>query len=549
MASPRTILKECMLSTEIEIKLQVPVHARSRLEAAVAAGRSQRTHLQATYFDTADRRLAAAGIALRLRKEGRRLVQTVKAAGKGLMERLEHNVDIGPAALQVAGDAALIDPRRHTGTPAGELLERVLAVRPGERAVSLIAVYRTDIWRRHRALRTNNGTVEVAYDRGVIIAGERRLTVSELEIELLRGKPEAVIDVARRWASRHGLWIDVRSKAERGERLARQEAFGAPIMSATVNLRRSDSPAKALQALLGGGLAEVLRNASQISSGSYDDEHVHQMRVGLRRLRTALRLFEGASPGIDGHWPQALAEVFRQLGVVRDRDVLLASVLPRLREAGAPLVEVLAARRAADRPGNPQSPDSKSRDRAAPDDESVRVVRASEFTQLALELQRFVLSGSAHARAAIETLPAGGVVADDEQADDAQADLRRWLAPRLQRWHRQVRQLARQFQNLDGDARHTLRKRVKRLRYAVEFVATIHGRKKVKAYLARLEPSQEGLGRYNDLSVALVQFKALVPIDPRAWFALGWLTATRADLVIDIDHELKGLRRARPFWR
>ena len=79
---------------EIELKFQVPEAARRAVDAGVAAGDSRRTRLQAIYFDTPDRRLAAADIALRLRKEGRRWVQTLKAAGPNAMQRFEHNVPL-----------------------------------------------------------------------------------------------------------------------------------------------------------------------------------------------------------------------------------------------------------------------------------------------------------------------------------------------------------------------------------------------------------------------------------------------------------------------
>ena len=51
------------------------------------------------------------------------------------------------------------------------------------------------------------------------------MAVSELEIELVRGRPEAVVDVARRWAARHGLWIDLRTKAERAGHLLDVDAL------------------------------------------------------------------------------------------------------------------------------------------------------------------------------------------------------------------------------------------------------------------------------------------------------------------------------------
>ncbi|MBC8058121.1 MAG: CYTH domain-containing protein, partial [Rhizobiales bacterium] len=78
---------------EIELKFQVPAGQRMAVEAAVA-GRAPkpRMRLQAAYHDTPERTLAEAGLALRMRREGRQLVQTLKGAGDDGMTRAEHNV-------------------------------------------------------------------------------------------------------------------------------------------------------------------------------------------------------------------------------------------------------------------------------------------------------------------------------------------------------------------------------------------------------------------------------------------------------------------------
>ena len=65
--------------TEIELKLQVPAGALAAVERALAAAPVTSVRMRAVYYDTPDSRLAAAGIALRLRQEGRRWVQTLKS--------------------------------------------------------------------------------------------------------------------------------------------------------------------------------------------------------------------------------------------------------------------------------------------------------------------------------------------------------------------------------------------------------------------------------------------------------------------------------------
>src|SRR5205814_10503984 len=137
-----------------------------------------------------------AGLALRIRREGRRWVQTLKGAGADGLTRTEHNV-----ALAAVHDATLAaDPALHAGTEVGERLRRVLDACP---TPALQCLYRTDVRRRRRELRTRHGVVELAFDECEITSGERRLAVCEFEIELLRGSPQAVIATARPWVARH----------------------------------------------------------------------------------------------------------------------------------------------------------------------------------------------------------------------------------------------------------------------------------------------------------------------------------------------------------
>ena len=549
---------------ETELKLHVPEAARRAVDAAVAAAASRRTHLQAIYFDTPDLRLAAAGIALRLRKQGRRWVQTLKVGGPHAMQRLEHNASL-PEPKPV-GSVPGIDPQRHAGTPGAQALALAIAARDGEASPPLVERYRTDIWRRHRALRATGGVVELAFDQGEIVAEDRRWPVCELEIELLRGQPGAVIDVAGRWLRRHGLWLDVRTKAERGERLARAVTEAPAVKAQALQLDAGMSPPGrpkgeyrsaqregclmsppgrpkgeyrsaqhegppvsvelALHTVVANCLQQILPNASEIAAGLYNDEHVHQLRVGLRRLRSALHFFEGWSAAIDSSWDERLSDLFGRLGAARDRDALAASLLPALRAAGAPLIEL------------PPAPVV-----ATP----TELLRAVDANLTLLALLGFVARAPASFAA-----PAGAPVSDGPLSAAAAApdpSLKARVAERLQRWHVQVVRDAKRYAALDDAARHTLRKRVKRLRYAAEFVAAMYGRKAVARYLARLAPAQDSLGRYNDLCVGLAVYRSAVGDDPRAWFAIGWLSARREVLLGESVAALKEFVRCKAFWK
>jgi triphosphatase len=491
--------------TETELKLQVPLKRRQAVAAAVA-GRAGGTvqRLQAVYLDTADRALARAGVALRLRREGRHWVQTLKAAGSDRMQRLEHNVPRpGAAAAPPAVDAAL-----HAGTPAGERLAAVLRDVP---EAALLPLYRTDIRRLQRRVRVRGATLELAFDHGHILAGEHRLPVCELEVELVHGAPQAVLDQARRWVERHGLWLDVRSKAERGDLLARGETIAPAAMAAPPVLVATLDAAQGRRVVLAACAEQVLANASQVASGEFRDEHVHQLRVGLRRLRTALRLFDGALP--DDPLAAAAAALFRRLGAARDQAAIAAPLHDELAQA------MVSAGLALEAPMLPAA--AEAADPAA----DVRT----------LPVQRFLLDLIAALQPAAAA-PGG-------------ADLREALVQRLQRWHRQVAADAPRFAELDDEARHRLRKRVKRLRYAVEFSASLFEARRVRRYLKPLRALQDRLGVLNDVAVGLQGFRAAAAGDAAAAFALGWLAARRERLLVECVPALRVFAKAKRFWK
>ena len=501
---------------EIELKFQVPPGQRDALDKAVA-GRTptRRVRLQAAYCDTAQRALAQARMALRVRREGRQWVQTLKGATADAMTRLEHNVTLGAGAAPRAG-APQADPALHAGTPAGDRLRTVLGHAPGE---PLAVLFQTDILRRTRVQRTSVGSVELALDSGSITAGDAKLAVHELEIELLGGSPRAVILAARHWVARFGLWLDTRSKAERGDMLSRGVAMAPPRAAAAVRLAPGMSAAQALRCVLATCADQVLVNASQVATGEHGDEHVHQLRVGLRRLRSGLRLFEGTP--VDAGLALAAAALFGRLGAARDQVVIEGEFAAEL-QAALQAAGVSGDVPRATLPGDGETPSAVLRDAAS--------------QTLLLDLLAAVHVDEPTDEAAID---AGAAVPCDDEP------LRDRLAARLNRWHRRAAADAKRYPELDDAGRHRLRKRVKRLRYALEFSAALFKPRELRRYLTALRAVQERLGAINDVVVAMEAFKHRGDTDPRAWFALGWLAARRELLIAKALPDLKAFARAK----
>ncbi len=496
--------------TEIELKFQVPAERRAAVAAAVAgrAGAGQLQRLQAAYHDTAERALAGAGIALRLRREGPHWVQTLKATGGDAMTRLEHNVERpGRAAA-----APPLDLTLHAGTPAGARLAEVLAGVPD---AGLACRFGTDIRRLSRRLRSHGAMLELAFDTGRVQAGAQAQPLCELEMELLRGSPAALLACARPWVVRHGLWLDTRSKAERGDLLARGLPYTPARKAVAVRLSADMTAAAARRAVLQACAQQVLPNASQVASGLFGDEHLHQLRVGLRRLRAALALFDGDGDAEASPLAASSGALFRELGAARDAAAIGAPLRAQLEQAIAAAGLSLAA---------PNLPRASGADPAL-------AVRSAAAQAVLLDLLE-------------SALPEGAA-----PGDAGDASLPTLLAARLDRWHRQVRRDARDFAGLDDAARHRLRKRVKRLRYALEFAQALYGPKKLSRYLRALTDLQDRLGSLNDAGVAIAAFRTALSADASVVFALGWLVARRDALAAACAPALDAFAQARRPWR
>jgi CHAD domain-containing protein len=120
---------------------------------------------------------------------------------------------------------------------------------------------------------------------------------------------------------------------------------------------------------------------------------------------------------------------------------------------------------------------------------------------------------------------------------------------RLTRLHKMVMADAARFAALDDAARHVLRKRLKRLRYSIDFVAPLFAAKAVTRYLALLKPAQEVLGDANDVALAEAACLAAGTHKAGDAFVLGWLSARRGALSASAAARLKVLAAAPRFWK
>ncbi|WP_374569281.1 CHAD domain-containing protein [Ideonella sp.] len=492
--------------SELELKFQVPASALPGVRRALGAGKVQRLHLQARYFDTADGLLASRQLALRLRQEGTDWVQTLKGSTGHLAEREEHAVALGGSGR----GGPVLDVQRHRDSAVGQALLRLLQAQP---EAALQQVYATDVWRTHRVLSRGGARIELALDEGRVVAGDAEHALCELEFELKSGPPAALFELAQAWCARHGLWLDSVSKAQRGLLLARGLAHAEPVKAEAPAIGRKTGAAHTLALIVNSALAQVLPNASEVAAGSPAPEHVHQLRIGLRRLRTALRELPALRVPAGFDWPatdaQALEAAFAALGAARDDQAVAAAITARLQAAGAPWPQWPAAEAAP----------------AAPAD----TVRSAAFQHALIGLLAFTHRALSQP--------------DDSDAPQA------LFGERLQHLHRQVTKAAKRFDTLPVAEQHRVRKRLKRLRYLAEFVAPLYRRTDTERYLRALRPAQDALGQHNDEAVAEAAYRRVAPDEPRAWFAVGWLQAQQAASARQCTKALGQVAKAKPFWR
>ena len=498
------------MAAEIELKLELApkAHAAFRRSPALA-GSGRTTRLQATYFDTPDFELRAREMALRLRREGRRWAQTLKAGRSGaggLHAREEWEFERPNATL----DTGLL-----ADTPLAS--EPALVRKLGE-------IFKVDVRRTTWEVEVSPGNrVEVALDRGEVRHGERTEAVSEVEIESIAGDPLAVFELAERFvgpdASTEREPAALRpsgvTKAQRGYRLARREPL-APVHASPAPLEPGMSPTQAARAIAAAALEQLQANEAGVLAGE-DPEYLHQFRVALRRLRSALAVCRRAGGVVDEPLREELRWIARLTGPARDWDVLVAETLPTLLAAYR---DGRAARTV--------------RTRAA-----ARQRRANAQLHAAIASARYVRMVLALARWLAQPAPeAEPGAAEPESLTDFALRL---VAKR----HKRLAAHAERLSALTPPERHALRLDAKRLRYALEGLAPLFRRKRVGAHLDVLSDIQDDLGRANDAAVATRLLAELDPPAAFAQFARGWFEALAQASAAGLERHAGRLRSVR----
>ena len=254
------------------------------LARPILAESPERTRtLRFVYFDTTDHVLRDSGLLLTLLQEGRvwRQIVSVKSQDGG----------IDPDQLEAALGSGEPDFRLASG-PIGERLRALVGNEP------LAAQFETVIRRTIRQIAaTGGGAVEAVFDEGDICAEGTALDVREARFELKSGDAATLLSVVADLLGDMNFRFSTESQAERGYRLLCGEsaAQAAPEKSDGQPLAEGESTVEAFAAACHSATRQILHNWDVVIDTS-DPEGPHQLRIGLRRLRTALRAFR---PAID----------------------------------------------------------------------------------------------------------------------------------------------------------------------------------------------------------------------------------------------------------
>ena len=515
------------MPAEIELKLALNRAAVPRATSlvrhpavvAARAGRLRTARVTSTYFDTPDFDLENAGVALRLRRDGARWVQTVKgpplaSAGGSMHAHDEHEWRLAKPKL----DQALL-----ARTPWHRLFSK--ALKHGR----FLPLFATDVVRRTLPLAFPGGTTAtLAIDIGAIRTkhlARRRAPIAEIEIEIDHGNPEPVYAMALALLDDWPLSIATATKASRGYALVRGEPDGwrEPVRAEYVEFAADGSADQALCAIAHGCLRQIVGNAAGLVADA-DPEWVHQMRIGTRRLRSCLALIERiagaarlAALVTEVRWLAAI------LGAARDWDVLATDTLPPLSAALAqdPVAAKGLARLRRSIGGHRSVARKDARD----------AVRSPRFQRMMLSIDAFC--------------------SEPRFGGDHPVESARTFADKLLT-HRHAKLLDRGTALESGTAeeRHAVRIAAKKLRYAAEFFSPPHPRKRNRAYLKALSRLQDALGHAQDAETAIQLTEGLArKSDDATLGALrGWAAAQTAAQKPEIAHSWQKFLAAKPFW-
>jgi inorganic triphosphatase YgiF len=443
------------MSVETELKFRVAPRklasiAKTRVTGA-RRGDPSELDLVSTYFDTTKHRLKRHGFTLRVRRADGSYVQTIKGANSGALARGEWETGL---------DGATPDLAKAKKTPLEKLITKKLHRK-------LKPVFRTSVRRMAQPIRTRRSEIELAVDRGSIVSGRRSTPIAEFELELKNGSAADLFRLARSFERQTGAELDLRSKSEKGYQLAGGGRDGARH-AGPIDLDGKLSASEAFTVIAASTFRHFATNADAVRNG--DAEGIHQMRVGLRRTRAAISLFDDVLPRAGtARIKQELKWLTAELAPAREVDVFLQERVTPITKAGPPKRGSRAIRQ------------KFAAQRARAFKRAGQAVDSPRFRRLLIDMLEW-----------IETRPA--------PTDDG-GPIGPYAAGLLDRRIRKARRQGKRLNAFSPRRRHKVRIRIKKIRYALGFFESLYAdgdRREIARLSSRLKKVQSALGALND---------------------------------------------------
>jgi triphosphatase len=473
---------------EIELKFELDGRAakKVRRQRLLSKAGHQTQSQTSVYFDTDISQVHKAGYSLRVRQMGDDFTQTVKTNGGsvGLFDRGEWEAPV---------EQMMPDPKALKRTPLGKLKKLDRKVEPA---------VRSDVERTTWLIDRDGSVVEVVLDSGTVRAGGQEESFHELELELKGGESAAIFDLAQELAQTLPIEIGVLSKEERGLMLAKG-GFEHAHKASALEIRKAMDVGQVFALIVHECIRHFRLNEALIVA-ERDPEALHQARVAMRRLRTAFSLFRPAiRQGSLEPLRMELRDFIVPFGEARNLDVFLGNHGDEL---------------------GWRDRRKLSSARAETYDRVVDALKAQRSRDMFLDLVEWTAS-------------------KDWRKDAASAPIGKFAARRLDAVWRTVKRKGARLGDLEEKQLHRLRISVKKLRYAVDFLAPLFAKKRVRKFASSLEKLQDCLGLVHDDMIS----RQIV-----AEFALGETARTdvtgRSGQLKAMETRFKRLKRIGRFW-
>lgn len=506
---------------EIEIKFRADKAALDALAKSVplkGGTLSPARELRSVYYDTTERDLQRHGIAFRIRRKAKATpVMSMKRGGvtsAAVFSREEVEVPCPDGTP----DLDLFDPATR---------ERLAAAAGGK---PLEPVFEARVRRRLGVLRHGTTEIELALDEGVISAGEARLRLCEIELELKSGDLQDLIDCSTALAGDFGLRLDFEAKSDRGYRLA-SGAVPQARKAEPLVLHESIGFDDLLAAVISHTLGHFISNWAVLRETDVP-EAVHQLRVALRRMRSALGAFRkvAESPELETIRQDA-KRIASSLGLARECDVFRENAMqgplrqnPAAVRGAVPLLEMV---------------ESQRKQAYA---EARRILEETDTSLFVLKVQRFI------------TDRAWQSASSPQERGSFQSSGRSFAVSVLDRLLRRCLKRGKHLRAMTDEERHELRIALKNLRYASEFFGSLFGEdKRRRRFVKRVAELQEDFGARNDAATAeaFIEKLGLPPegdIRFASGFLLGWYRHASAAADEHLMRNWKSFETSPAFW-